>query len=53
MTDFDYPGVYVEEVSFRAKLIDGVVTFTLGVMIGVAAAVAAEQLRRCWRRSWR
>jgi phage tail sheath protein FI len=46
-----YPGVYVEEVSFRAKLIHGVETFILGAMIGVAAAIAASALRRRRRRT--
>jgi hypothetical protein len=49
--EYKYPGVYVEEVSFRAEMIDGVATFILGVMIGVAAAIAAGALRRCWRRT--
>jgi phage tail sheath protein FI len=37
-----FPGVYVEELSFRAKVIGGVRTFVVGVMVGVAA----EALRR-------
>jgi hypothetical protein len=48
---FDYPGVYVEEISFRAKLIDGVAMLTIGFVIGVAAAIAVDRLRRCWRRT--
>jgi hypothetical protein len=47
MAKFDYPGVYLEESSFRAKVIEGVATLTIGVMIGLAAAVAARRLRRC------
>lgn len=47
MPRVSYPGVYVEEIS-PAAAIPGVVTFAIGVLIGVAAAVAAGRLRhRC------
>jgi hypothetical protein len=46
LPEYTYPGVYIEEISFRAKAIDGVATFLLGVALGVAASIAAENLRR-------
>jgi len=48
MPEYLSPGVYVEDVSYRAKAIEGVSTFVLGVVIGVAAAVAVDRLRRRW-----
>ena len=44
MPRVSYPGVYIEEVGLAAA-IPGVVTFAIGVLIGVAAAIAAEGLR--------
>lgn len=49
MTRFAHPGVYVDEFS-PAKRIEGVSTFVLGVLIGVAAAMAIDRLRGRWRR---
>ena len=46
MAEYLAPGVYVEEVSLRATAIDGVATFATGVLIGVAASIAIECLRR-------
>jgi len=43
------PGVYLEEVSYRAKAIEGVSTFVLGVVIGVAVALAVDRMRRTFR----
>lgn len=44
-----YPGVYVDEVGLAAA-IPGVVTLAIGVLIGVAAALAAERFRHRCRR---
>ena len=44
-----HPGVYIEEVAYRSKVIPGVSTviiFLAGVLLGVAAAIALEMLRR-------
>jgi phage tail sheath protein FI len=44
-----HPGVYVEEVAYRSKSIPGVPTaiiFLVGVLLGVAAAIALETARR-------
>jgi uncharacterized protein with ACT and thioredoxin-like domain len=44
-----HPGVYVEEVAYRSKAIPGVPTVALvlaGVLLGVAAAIALEKVRR-------
>lgn len=46
MTEYLQPGVYVEERSFPGKLIDGVATFVAGVLLGVAAAIVVDCLRR-------
>jgi len=40
------PGVYVEEASYRAKVIQGVSTVLVGVGIGVLASIALDRLRR-------
>jgi phage tail sheath protein FI len=44
------PGVYVEEISYRSKAIDGVPTsvgaLVLGIFLGVAAAIAVDRARR-------
>jgi hypothetical protein len=40
------PGVYLEEVGFRAKSIPGVFVFLIGIVLGVAASVAVDRLRR-------
>jgi hypothetical protein len=45
------PGVFVEEVSYRSKAIDGVTTtgagaFLLGVFLGLIAALAVDRARR-------
>jgi len=44
------PGVYVEEVSYRSKAIEGVSTslgaFVLGIFLGVVAAIAVDRARR-------
>lgn len=45
MSELLHPGVYVEETSFRAKAIEGVATFALGILIGVA--VSRALLRFC------
>ena len=47
MPDEVFPGVFVEEVSYRAKLIEGVSTLLIGVGIGVLASIALDRLRRC------
>ena len=51
------PGVFVEEVSYRSRVIEGVstssggfVAFLLGVLLGIAASVAADKARRRRRR---
>jgi phage tail sheath protein FI len=46
MAEYLAPGVYVEEVGFRAKSIAGVSTFLLGIILGVAASLAVDRLRR-------
>ena len=50
MPELLFPGVYVDEVSYRAKAIEGVATFVLGIVIGVAASIAVDRLRRRWSR---
>jgi hypothetical protein len=43
------PGIYVEEVAYRSKAIPGVPTVAIvlaGVLLGVAAAIALERVRR-------
>jgi len=50
MTRFAYPGVYVDEFS-TAKRIEGVSIFVLGVLIGIAAAMAIDRLCRRRRRA--
>jgi len=48
--EYVFPGVYVEEVSYGSKLIDGVSTFLIGVAIDVLASIALDRLRqRCFR----
>jgi hypothetical protein len=46
----EYPGVYLEEASYRSKAIAGVPTslgaFVLGIFLGVVAAIAADRARR-------
>jgi hypothetical protein len=51
------PGVFVEEVSYRSKAIEGVSTsagcfaaFLLGVLLGLGASIAMEKARRRRRR---
>jgi hypothetical protein len=51
------PGVFVEEVSYRSKAIEGVSTsaggfaaFLLGVLLGLGASIAMEKARRMRRR---
>ena len=46
MPEYLHPGVYVEEVSYRTRVIDGVATFVLGMLVGVAASIAIDRLRR-------
>jgi phage tail sheath protein FI len=46
MTEYLHPGVYVEEVNYRTKVIDGVATLVVGMLIGVAASIAIDRLRR-------
>jgi hypothetical protein len=44
---YSYPGVYIEEFG-PATAIEGVATFAIGVLIGIAASILAERLRhRC------
>jgi phage tail sheath protein FI len=45
MTEYLHPGVYVEEVTYRMKVIDGVATLVVGMLIGVAVSIAIERLR--------
>jgi phage tail sheath protein FI len=45
MTEYLHPGVYVEEVSYRTKVIDGVATLVVGMLIGVAVSIAIDRLR--------
>jgi hypothetical protein len=45
------PGVFVEEVNYRSKAIDGVATtgveaFVLGIFLGLLAALAVDRARR-------
>jgi hypothetical protein len=48
LTDYLQPGVYVEERSYRAKMIDGVATFGIGVLVGVSLSLLAYCIRpRC------
>jgi hypothetical protein len=46
MAEYLAPGVHLEEVGFRAKSIPGVSVFLFGVILGVAASVAVDSLRR-------
>jgi len=46
VTEYLQPGVYVEEVSYRARVIDGVVTFAAGVLLGVVASLLVDCIRR-------
>ena len=51
MPEYLAPGLFVEEVSYRSKAIDGVVTagvraFVLGVFLGLFAALALDRARR-------
>jgi phage tail sheath protein FI len=46
MTEYLHPGVYVEEVSYRTRVIDGVATLVVGMLIGVAASIAIDRLCR-------
>lgn len=44
-----HPGVYLEEVAYRAKATPGVptaLTFLVGVLLGAAAAIALGKARR-------
>jgi hypothetical protein len=44
---YSYPGVYIEEFS-PATAIEGVATFAVGVLVGIAVSMLAERLRqRC------
>jgi hypothetical protein len=44
------PGVFVEEVSYRSKAIEGVPTglgaFVLGIFLSVVVCIAADRARR-------
>ena len=51
MPEYLAPGVFVEEVSYRSKAIDGVATtgvgaFVLGILLGLFAALAVDRARR-------
>lgn len=51
MPEYLAPGVYVEEVSYRSKAIDGVATtgvgaFVVGIVLGLFAAIAIDRARR-------
>jgi hypothetical protein len=46
MPEYLHPGVYIEEVSYRTKVIDGVVTLVVGMLVGVATSIAIDRLRR-------
>ena len=51
MPEYLAPGVFVEEVSYRSKAIDGVATtgvgaFVLGIFLGLFAALAVDRARR-------
>jgi hypothetical protein len=45
-----YPGIYIEEFD-PPSAIEGVATFAVGVLIGVAISILAERLRHCCRRT--
>ena len=45
MTEWLHPGVYVEEVDYRAKVIDGVVILVAGMLMGVGASIAIDRRR--------
>ena len=50
MPEYLAPGVYLEEVSYRSKTIEGVPTsvgaLVLGILLGVIAAIAVDRARR-------
>jgi phage tail sheath protein FI len=46
MAEYLEPGVYVEEVSYRSRVIEGVATLVVGMLIGVTASIAIDRLRR-------
>jgi hypothetical protein len=51
MPEYLAPGVFVEEVSYRSKAIDGVATtgvgaLVLGIFLGLFAAIAVDRARR-------
>jgi hypothetical protein len=46
----EYPGVFVEEVSYRSKAIEGVPAslgaFVFGILVGLLVSIAADRARR-------